>query len=419
MGYNCLFTDKGVEVSRREDSSIVFMGHLKNKLYLVDFNKSKAKLETCLVAKSSMGWLWLRRLAHVGMRNLAKLLKDEHILGLTNVHFKKDRVCSACQAKKQVGVPHLPKSIVSTKQPLELIHMDLFGPVAYISIGGNKYGLIIVDDYTRFTWVFFVFDKSQVQEKVKIFIRRAQREFNFPIKKVCSDNGTEFKNTYVEEFLDEEGIKHEFSTLYTPQQNSVVERKNQTLIDMARTMLDEYKTLDIFWCDAINTACHAINRLYLQKKLKKTSYDLLTGNKPKVSYFRVFGCKCFILNKKPKTSKFAPKVDECFLLGYGSNEHAYCVFNKTSIRVEIAVYVMFDESNGSQVEQIDASVVGNEEPPCEAIKQSVIGDIRPQQDKATEVEAPEVAAAPNSTDVPEVVVPHSFVAVPPSGSAAP
>ena len=107
MGYNCLFTDKGVEVFRREDSSIIFMGQLKNKLYLVDLNKSKAKLQTCLVVKSSMGWLWHRRLAHVGMRNLAKLLKDEHILGLTNVHFEKDRVCSACQAgSKLVYLTH-------------------------------------------------------------------------------------------------------------------------------------------------------------------------------------------------------------------------------------------------------------------------------------------------------------------------
>ena len=85
-----------------------------------------------------------------------------------------------------------------------------------------------------------------------------------------SDNGTEFKNAQVEEFLDEEGIKHEFSTPYTPQQNGVVERKNRTLIDMARTMLDEYKTPDLFWCEAINIACHAINCLYLHKKLKKT-----------------------------------------------------------------------------------------------------------------------------------------------------
>jgi hypothetical protein len=110
--------DKGVEVFRREDSSIVFTGRLKDKLYLVDFSKSKTKIETYLVAKSSMGWLWHRRLAHVGMRNLAKLLKENHILGLTNVQFEKDRICSACQARKQVGVPHPPKSIMTTTQPL-------------------------------------------------------------------------------------------------------------------------------------------------------------------------------------------------------------------------------------------------------------------------------------------------------------
>jgi hypothetical protein len=159
MGYNCIFTDKGVEVSKREDSSIVFTGRLKNKLYLVDFNESKAKLETCLVAKSSMDWLWHRRLAHVGMRNLAKLLKDNHILGLTDVHLQKDRIYKACQAKKQVGVPHPPKSIMTTTQPLELIHMDLFGLAAYLSLGGNKYGLAIIDDYSCFTWAFFVYDK--------------------------------------------------------------------------------------------------------------------------------------------------------------------------------------------------------------------------------------------------------------------
>ena len=117
------------------------------------------------------------------MRNLTKLLKDEHILGLINVHFEKDRICSACQAGKQVGVPHLPKSIMTTKQPIELIHMNLFGPVTYLSIGGNKYGFVIVDDYSHFTWVFFLYGKCQVQEKVNIFIKRAQKDFGLPIQK--------------------------------------------------------------------------------------------------------------------------------------------------------------------------------------------------------------------------------------------
>jgi hypothetical protein len=106
-----------------------------------------------------MGWLWHRRLA-----NLHKLLKGEHILGLTNVHFEKDRVCSACQAGKQVGAHHPHKIIMTTDRPLELLHMDLFGPIAYISISGSKYCLVIVDEHSCFTWVFFLQEKSQTQE---------------------------------------------------------------------------------------------------------------------------------------------------------------------------------------------------------------------------------------------------------------
>jgi hypothetical protein len=123
----------------------------------------------------------------------------------------------------------------------------------------------------------------------------------------------------VEEYLEDEGIKHEFSAPYTPQQNGVVERKNMTLIDMAMTMLEEYKTQEQFWSETVNTACHAINRLYLHCLLKKTVYELLTGNKPNVSYFLVFGSKCYILVKKGRYSKFAPKAVEGFLLGYDSN----------------------------------------------------------------------------------------------------
>jgi hypothetical protein len=132
---------------------------------------------------------------------LAKLQKDEHILKLTNVHFEKDGICSACQAGKQVGVPHPPKSIMTTTQPLELIHIDLFRPVTYPSIEGNKYGLIIVDDYSRFTWVFFLFDKCQVRDKVKTFVRKAQKEFGLPIKKIRSGNGTNSRTLKLKDFF--------------------------------------------------------------------------------------------------------------------------------------------------------------------------------------------------------------------------
>jgi transposase InsO family protein len=112
-------------------------------------------------------------------------------------------------------------------------------------------------------------DKTETQGTFKRFLRRAQNEFELKLKKIRSDNGSEFKNLQVEEFLEEEGIKHEFSAPYTPQQNGVVERKNRTLIYMARTMLGEFKTPERFWSEAVNTACHAINRVYLHRLLKK------------------------------------------------------------------------------------------------------------------------------------------------------
>jgi transposase InsO family protein len=133
-----------------------------------------------------------------------------------------------------------------TIRPLEMLHIDLFGPISYISIGGNKYGLIIIDDYSRFTWIFFLHDKSEIQEVLKKFLKRAQNEFDAKFKKIRSDNGSEFKNTQVEDYPDQEGIKHEFLAPYTQQQNGVVERKNRTLIESIRTMLDEYKTFDRF-----------------------------------------------------------------------------------------------------------------------------------------------------------------------------
>jgi hypothetical protein len=236
-----------------------------------------------------------------------------------------------------------------------------------------------VDDYSRFTWVFFLQEKSQTQETLKRFLKRAKNEFGLRINKIRSDNRTKFKNSQIEGFLEEEGIKHEFSSLYTTQQNSVVERKNRTLLDMARTMLDEYKTPDRFWAEVINTACYSINRIYLHWILKKTSYELLTCKKPNISYFRVFGSKCFILIKRGRNSKFAPKAVEGFLLGYDSNTRAYRVFNKSTRLVEVSCDIVFDETNGSQVDQVHLDELDDEEAPCFALRNMSIGDVCPKE----------------------------------------
>jgi hypothetical protein len=155
MGYNCLFTNNGVTIVRRSDGSFAFKGVLRGKFYLVDFVPEEVELDECLITERNMGWLWHHSLTHVDMRNLHKIQKEGHILGLTNIIFEKDRPCRACQAGKQVGAAHHAKNIMKTTRPLEMLHMDLFGPIAYNSIGGNKYGLVIIDDYSCFTWYSF------------------------------------------------------------------------------------------------------------------------------------------------------------------------------------------------------------------------------------------------------------------------
>ena len=198
---------------------------------------------------------------------------------------------------------------MSTSKAFELLHIDLFRSTTYTSIGGNKYGFVIVDDFTRYTWVFFLVDKSDVFATFKTFIKRFHNEFETTIKKVRS-NGSEFKNTRIDELCDEFGIRHQFLAKYTPQSNGLVERKNRTLIDMAISMLSEYNVSQSFWAKAINMACYCSNRLYCHLLKEKTPYELLNGIKPNTAYFWVFGCKCYILKKDTRLGKFEKKCDE-------------------------------------------------------------------------------------------------------------
>jgi transposase InsO family protein len=197
--------------------SFIFKGFRHGHIYLVDFSSKEANSMACIFSKLSLGWLWHRRIAHIGMSNVKKAHKRGMITGLKDVTFDKNKLCSACQAGKQVATHHPLKTMLSTSKPLELLHMDLFDPTTYKSIGDNLYFLVIVDDYSRYTWTIFLGDKSETSGIFKTFTRRAQREYNTQIVKIRSDNDTEFKNMNIEEWFDEEGVKHEFSATYTPQ----------------------------------------------------------------------------------------------------------------------------------------------------------------------------------------------------------
>src|SRR6266496_967889 len=317
------------------------------------------------------------------MRNLHTVSKKKDVIGIEGVKFLKDHLCGACEAGKMTKSKHPSKTIMTTTRPFELLHMDLFGPTHYATFTNvaSLYGFVIVDDYSRYTWVHIITYKTEVQEIFKLFSSRASTNFGVKNKHIQSDNGTEFKNTSLDDYLDELGITHELSAPYTPQQNGVVERKNRTLVEMACTMLDENKRPCRFWPEAIDTACYIINRVYLNKFFKKTSYELLTDKKPNVIYFKVFGAKCWI--KDPHhTSKFAPKAHEGFMLGYRKDSHTYRVFNLFHYKVVETIDVRFDETNGSQREHLPN--VLDEVSPSESIKLMGTGEIIPTKEQAEE-----------------------------------
>jgi hypothetical protein len=215
LSLQCLFTLLEVVVSKMDDELVIFKGFRYSNLYLADFYFEDANLRTFLFTKATLGWLWHRRLAHVGMSTLKKILKKDMVRGLKDVVFEKDKLCSACQAGKQVANTHPTKTFMATSRPLELLHMDLFGPTIYASASGNLYFLVITDDFSRYTWMFFLHDKSEVASIFKKFAKKAQNEFECKIKKIRSDNGKEFDNTNIHEYCDEIGIKYEVSATYT------------------------------------------------------------------------------------------------------------------------------------------------------------------------------------------------------------
>ncbi|GJU93502.1 retrovirus-related pol polyprotein from transposon TNT 1-94 [Tanacetum coccineum] len=283
-------------------------------------------------------------IGHANMRLIQSLASKELVRNLPKFKFDQ-HFCDACKMGKQAHASHKAKNIVSTTRCLELLHMDLFGPSAVRSYGGNRYTLVIVDDYSRYTWTRFLKDKTEAFDQFEIFSRKIQNQLGCSIVSIRTDHGREFDNeVQFGEFCNANGITHNFSAPRTPQSNGVVERKNRTLQEMSRTMLNEQSLPQKFWCNAVDTSTYILNRILIRAILGKTPYELLRGRKPTLDYFRVFGSKCFILNTKDYLTKFDPKSYEGVFLGYSQNSKAYIILNKHTRKVEESLNVTFDET---------------------------------------------------------------------------
>ncbi|GJT20725.1 putative ribonuclease H-like domain-containing protein [Tanacetum coccineum] len=329
-----------------DENQILLKVPRHHNMYSFDMKTpTPAKGFACLIAKatSDESKLWHRRLGHINFKNLNKLVKGNLVRGLPSKVFKNDHTCVACHKGKQHRASCKAKLERLITEPLHTLHMDLFGPTSVKSINHASYCLVITDDCTRFSWVFFLASKDETSGILQNFIRQIENQLSHRVKIIRSDNGTEFKNRDMLEFCGNKGIKQEYSNARTPQQNGVAERMNRTLIEAARTMLADSLLPTTFWAEAVSTACYIFNRVRVTKPQNKTPYELLFGHKPIISYIRPFGCHVTILDTLSVLGKFDGKSDEGFLVGYSLNSKAYRVYNLVTKRVEVNLHVNFLE----------------------------------------------------------------------------
>ncbi|KAJ9553357.1 hypothetical protein OSB04_017402 [Centaurea solstitialis] len=340
----CLILGLGFKI---DESQVMLRTPRKDNVYCLDIeDASSLSSLNYLFSKASVSEssLWHRRMCHMNFKNMNLLVKNNLVRGLPAKEFSCDDHCVACLKGKQHKNSHKSKEVNTISSPLQLLHMDLFGPTNVMSIGKKSYCLVIVDDYSRFTWVYFLRTKDETSGLIKPFVTRVENKTNLRVKLIRSDNGTEFKNADLNSFCEEKGIERQYSAPRTPQQNGVAERRNRTLIEAARTMLADSKLPITFWAEAINTACYVQNRVLIVKSKGKTPYELFEKKKPYIGFLQPFGCPCTILDTKTHLGKFESKSDDGFFVGYSSQSKALRVFNSSTRIIEESDNVKCNEN---------------------------------------------------------------------------
>ena len=349
VGYNVKFEPKKCTLFS-STNEIVYEGKRHKGVYYLNLNHFNNG-EVCFSAILDRTCLWHRRMGHFSIDSIRKLIKHDLVRGLPLSKVNSLSLCDACTKGKHSKSSFKLKEMISTSEPLELIHMDLFGPINVPSLSRKKYVFVIVDDFSRYTWTIFLQNKEETFENFEVFVTRVENEKGLNIKTIRSDNGGEFVNSKFVEMCNKRGYRHEFSTPRTPQQNGVVERKNRTLQEMARSMLHEFDLPKCLWAEAVNTASYIINRVSIRPIAKKTPYELWKNRKPTIAHFRVFGVKCYVLDEGPKLTKFDSKSQKGIFVGYSKTSKGYRIYLPKSKTVVESIHVKFDEYTNLEAEK--------------------------------------------------------------------
>ncbi|KAE8735609.1 hypothetical protein F3Y22_tig00000340pilonHSYRG00771 [Hibiscus syriacus] len=350
-GYDIHMNNYNLSIKDDKNNFIAKVPMSKNIMFLINIQNDVAKcLKACYKDAS---WLWHLRFGHLNFGGLELLSKKEMVKGLPRINHP-DQLCEGCLAGKQFRKSFPKESETRAKKPFELIHTDVCGSIKPSSLGNSNYFLLFIDDFSRKTWVYFLKQKSEVFEVFKKFKAAVERESGRKIKAMRSDRGGEFTSKEFQEFCEANGIRRPMTVPRSPQQNGVVERKNRTILDMARSMLKSKKLPKEFWAEAVSCAVYLSNRSPTRSVWGKTPQEAWSGRKPGISHLRTFGSTAHVHVPDERRTKLDDKSESFIFIGYDANSKGYKLYNPDNKKFVISRDV-FEEDEQTMREQLDES----------------------------------------------------------------
>lgn len=253
----------------------------------------------------------------------------------------KDHNCTVCPITKQTRLP-FPTSVSISNSCFDIVHVDVWGSYMVPNYDGKRYFLTLVDDKSRYTWIFLMHTKSDSIVLLRDFLCMVKTQFETTIKCIRLDNGTEFFNSQVDALFREHGILHQSSYVHSPQQNGVVERKHRSILDMARALRFQACIPIIFWGMRVSTAVYILNRLPTMLLKSKSSCEMLFGHAPSLSHLRVLGSLCYATDPK-RLDKFAPRSIPAIHMGYSFTQKGYILYDFNSKTFFVSRDTVFKE----------------------------------------------------------------------------